>query len=204
MQHLYGNARRNIADNRHIIYKNNRNGGLKLDLILKVYNLWMQHSEWTRMAFASMIFGNPDEDAVTARLLRNPVDFYYLLRQFFGETAALKFRDLLSEHLMLAGDLVKATMAGDSSKANSVNTRLYRNADQISDLLSSINPFWSYDEWRDMMYMHLDLAKKIAQEMINGSYEDSINTYDKFEAEVLSMADMMASGLINYINRMPY
>lgn len=160
----------------------------------------MQHSEWTRMAFTSMIFKNPDEEAVIARLLRNPADFYYLLRSFFGERAASEFRDLLSEHLILAADLVKATMAGDTNKANSVNTGLYKNADEISGLLSSINPFWNYDEWRNMLYMHLDLAKKMALEMINGNFEDSINTYDNFEAEVLAMADIMARGLINYIN----
>lgn len=171
-----------------------------MDLILNVYNLWMQHSEWTRMAFASIIFNNPDEEAVTDRLLRNPVDFYFLLRSFFGERAALAFRDLLSEHLMLAADLVRATMAGDTDKANRINSRLYENADEISNLLSSINQFWSFNEWRNMLYMHLDLAKEMAEEMINGNFEDSINTYDKFEEEVLMMAGIMAQGLMNFIN----
>lgn len=171
-----------------------------MDLIKCIRTLWMQHSEWTRMTFTSIIFRNPDEEAVTSRVLRNPVDFYYFLKSFYGETAALEFKDLLTEHLVLAADLVKATMAGDTTKANSLNNRLYRNADEISTLLASLNPFWNYNEWRNMFYMHLDLAKKMAQEMINSNYIDSINTYDKFEAEVLSMADLMANGLIDHIN----
>lgn len=40
---------------------------------------------------------------------------------------------------------------------------------------------------RAMFYKHLDLAKKMASEMMNGDYEESINTYDYFKAEVLFM-----------------
>lgn len=168
----------------------------ELHLISKVRILWMQHSEWTRMAFVSIIFDNPDEEAVLDRLLRNPVDFAHSLEEFYGSMVAFKFSDLLAEHLILAGALVKATMAEDTMEAEKINRRLYENADEISTLLCSINPYWSYESWRMMLFKHLDLAKMMASQLINGNYKESIKTYDRFEAEVMVMAEMMYEGIL--------
>lgn len=168
----------------------------QLGIINRVRMLWMQHSEWTRMAFTSVIFGNPDEKAVIDRLLRNPMDFAYFLMNFYGDVIGRKFGDLLTEHLSLAVSLVKATVEGDTVKAEQINERLYYNADEISALLASINPYWCYESWRVMFYTHLDLAKKMATEKIDGDYRESINTYDRFEAEVMGMAEMMYQGIL--------
>ena len=168
----------------------------KLKLNNQVRMLWFQHSEWTRMAFASIIFKNPDEAEVINRLLRNPADFAYFLRYFYGHNIGAQFCTLLTEHLVIAADLVKATMAAETNKAEQINQRLYKNADEISAFLDSINPYWNSQDWKKMFYMHLDLAKLIASQMIEGNYEKSINTYDIFEAEVMNMADMMIDGII--------
>ena len=160
--------------------------------------LWMQHSEWTRMAFTAIIFKNPDEEEVLKRLLRNPVDFACFLNVFFDKNMVISFENLLTEHLELAGELVRATMDEDTMGAENINERLYENADELSALLALANPYWQYDEWRTMFYKHLDLAKKMASEMIHGDYEESIRTYDHFEAEVMLMADFMIEGLLNY------
>ena len=168
----------------------------ELELNKEVRMLWMQHSEWTRMAFVSIIFKNPDEEQVIFRLLRNPADFAYFLRIFYGDTIGFRFSDLLTEHLSLAADLVRATMVGDTIKAEIINKKLYENADEISLFLSSINPYWYYESWRIMLYMHLDMAKQMAGEMINGDYKESINTYDRFEREVMVMAEAMYDGIL--------
>jgi len=47
-----------------------------------------------------------------------------------------------------------------------------------------------------MLFKHLDLAKLMAKQMINGKYKESINIYDTFEKEVMIMADVMAKGLL--------
>ena len=83
--------------------------------------------------------------------------------------------------MSLAVALVKATMAGDTVKGEQINKRLYQNADEISALLAFINPYWNYGSWRMMFYTHLDLAKKMATEMIEANYTGSIDTYDRFE-----------------------
>lgn len=168
----------------------------KLELINQVRMLWMQHSEWTKAAFVSIIFRTPDKEEVLNRLFRNPADFAYFLRSFYGDSVAFRFSDLLTEHLSLVGTLVEATMSGDTVSSEEINKKLYKNADQISLLLSSINPYWYYESWRAMLYMHLDMAKNMAGEMIDGNYKESINIYDRCEREVMLMAEVMYDGIL--------
>ncbi len=166
------------------------------DIINRVRMLWMQHSEWTRAAFVATIFKNPDEEAVLQRLLRNPADFSSFLYCFFGWQFALSFRNLLTEHLNLAVALVRAAMANDTAEAEMINKRLFKNADELSALMSTASPCWQYYTWRTMLYRHLNLAIQMASEMISGDYKKSVQTYDSFEAEVMSMADLMIKGIL--------
>jgi hypothetical protein len=166
-----------------------------LTVMQTVRMLWMQHSEWTRMAFTAVIFQNPNEEAVTQRLLRNPIDFGNFLYRFFGWTFANSFTCLLTEHLTLAVALVKASKENKTKEAENISNRLFKNADEISALLAAASPYWFYEEWRAMLYRHLNLASQMAEEDIKGAYAKSIQTYDIFEAEVMQMADMMIKGL---------
>jgi len=70
--------------------------------------LWEQHGVWTRSTITSLVFSLPNLDSVMDRLLRNPVDFEHVLQYYYGKRISSKFRDLLTEHLVVAADLVKA------------------------------------------------------------------------------------------------
>jgi hypothetical protein len=158
--------------------------------------LWEQHDVWTRSTISSLVFNLPDVDPVIARLLRNPVDFEYALQPFYGEKIASKFRDLLTEHLTIAADIVKASKAGNTQAAAEAERKWYANADAIAVLLGSINPYWSQEEWRRMLYQHLALVKAEAVDMLIGQYQADVVVYDQIEAQSLGMADVMAEGII--------
>ncbi|APC85224.1 hypothetical protein NPD12_2265 [Clostridium botulinum] len=108
--------------------------------------LWEQHSIWTRLAIMSIVVGSPDQDLVIARLLRNPKDFEKALRPFYGDKVAAEFSKLLTDHLVIAAELVKASKAGNTSAAADAEKRWYENADQIAELLSRINPYWYLED----------------------------------------------------------
>ncbi|OPY56018.1 MAG: hypothetical protein A4E55_02339 [Pelotomaculum sp. PtaU1.Bin035] len=162
--------------------------------------LWEQHDVWTRSTIVSIVFGLPDVDFVVARLLCNPVDFEHALQPCYGERIAAKFRDLLKEHLVIAADLVKASKAGNASAAAEAERKWYANADAIAVFLGSINPFWSEEQWRRMMFRHLALVKAQAVNMLSGNYAASIAAYDENEIHTLGMADVMAEGIIKQFN----
>jgi hypothetical protein len=167
-----------------------------LSLMNTMRLLWEQHGAWTRMAITSMVFGLPDESLVVERLLRNPQDFVDALRPFYGEVYAKQFGNLLTDHLVIAADLVKASKAGNNEKAENAEIRWYQNALDIALLLSRLNPFFSYEEWRLMLFEHLALVKTEAVDMLTKEYAKGIETYDKIEIQALGMADMMSSGIM--------
>ena len=158
--------------------------------------LWEEHSTWTRMTIVSIVFGLQDEEVVTKRLLRNPQDFANALKPYYGDMIASKFGQLLTAHLVIAAELVKAAKAGNSKGAADAEKRWYENADEIAALLGSINPYWSQESWRVMLYEHLRLVKAEAIDMLRKNYQSGVDIYDEIEIQALEMADIMAQGII--------
>ena len=158
--------------------------------------LWEQHIYWTRLFIISIVFGLPDSDLVANRLLRNPKDFEAALKPFYGEDIAAKFADLFTNHLAIASDLVKAAKAGNSTAAADAEKRWYANAAQISAFLGNINPYWSAQEWQQMLYDHLAMTKSEAVYFLSQKYADTISIFQDIEQEALVMADMMTQGIV--------
>lgn len=168
----------------------------ELNIILQMRLLWEQHTAWTRMTINSIVFSLPNERQTTARLLRNPKDFADAFRLFYGDTIASKLGDLLTEHLVLAAQLVKAAKADNGPEADAIERKWYDNADAIANLLGMINPYWTVEEWRAMLYEHLRLVKAEAVDLLRGNYQAAVDDYDEAEAQALIMADTLSSGII--------
>ena len=169
---------------------------LELALIENIRLLWSQHANWTGAAVTSIILKTPNEEYVVNRLLRNPKDFEVALTPFYGKVCAHHFNALLTEHLQLAAQLIKAIMAGEPCEARQLKKQWYANADEISMFLGSINPYWSADEWRAMFYIHLGYIMDEVHHLINKEYQKAIEVQDRLELEALEMGDMMARGIL--------
>jgi leucyl-tRNA synthetase len=156
----------------------------------------MEHVLWTRFFIVSATFSLPDLPFVTQRLLQNPVDFADEFRPLYGEKIALRFENLLTEHLLIAAALVNAAKAGDTAEVERQRRLWYENAEEIARFLASINPCWSECVWRELLFDHLRMTEEEAVTMLNGQYERSIEEYDAIQAEAIKMADVMSCGLI--------
>ena len=158
--------------------------------------LWTEHVVWTRAFVNSTIFGLPDLNPVTTRLLQNPGDFANVLSQYYGARTANRFEELLTEHLTIAADLVNALKAGDTKKAEEKNKQWYQNADEIAKFLGTINPYWDEGMWREMLFDHLDLLTEEIEDILSGNYEAGVKIFDTIQKQALQMADVMAEGMI--------
>lgn len=168
----------------------------QVNLMNHIRLLWEQHSVWTRSAITSLVFGLPNVNFVVDRLLRNPVDFEHALKPYYGGKIASKFRDLLTEHLVVAADIVKAAKVGNDNAAAEAERIWYANADAIAAFLGNINPYWSQENWKKMLYHHLALVKAEAVYMLTSRFENSVAVYDEIEIQALGMADVMSQGII--------
>lgn len=168
----------------------------QLQLSNTMRRLWTEHVLWTRFFIVSTAFNLPDLQFVTNRLLQNPVDFAKALMPYYGEQTAMRFQQLLTEHLAIAGQLVNAAKAGNTAEADRQRKLWYANAEEIARFLASINPYWSEREWRDLLFDHLRMTENEAVLILTGRYEESIKEYDVIQAEALRIADVMAYGII--------
>lgn len=174
-------------------YYSEKAGFLWLNNVMRM--LWEQHAAWTRMTIISIVEGLADEALTTQRLLRNPGDFAAVFGRFYGPQVAARLESLLTEHLVLAADLVKASKAGDNEAAQEAERKWYANGDEIATFLSRINPYWNRQEMQRLWRVHLDQVKAQAVARLNGDYASDIAFYDEGEMHVLRIADEFTRGI---------
>lgn len=158
--------------------------------------LWEQHVYWTRLVIISMVFDLPDVELVTNRLLRNPQDFEAALSSFYGENNAARFAELLTNHLIIAGELIQAAKEKNNAAVIDARSRWYDNADEIAIFLNNINPYWTLTKWQGLLYDHLAMTEEEVQHFLSKNYEESIFVFENIEQEALEMADTMTQGIV--------
>lgn len=182
-----------------IMYQKNTNNKLtcsQLEISNTNRRLWIEHVLWTRFSITSTAFNLPDLSFVTQRLLQNPVDFAAELQPLYGHQTAMQFKQLLTDHLLIAAKLVNAAKADDTAEVERQRKIWYNNAEEIAKFLASINPFWSEQIWMELLFDHLRMTEDEAVFILTGQYERSIREYDTIQAEALRMADVMTFGII--------
>ena len=159
--------------------------------------LWIDHVAWTRMYIISAVAGLPDTKPTTDRLLQNQADIGNAVAGYYGAEAGTRLTALLKDHILQAAELVTASKAGDQAKAADAKTRWYKNADQIAEFLAGANPkHWPVATLKSAMKTHLDQTLEEASDRIQGKYDEDIKDYDEIVAHILTMADLLSSGIV--------
>ncbi len=168
----------------------------QMNLMNGLRKLWTEHVMWTRLFVVSALAGLPDLETTTKRLLRNPADFSNVLEIFYGRQKADTFRSLLEEHLKIGAAVVGNAKEGNAKAVEQYSKLWYSNADRIAAFLAGINPCWTEDEWKNLLYDHLRMTTDMVTARLAGEFiKDSI-IFDMIEEQALGMADVMAAGMI--------
>jgi hypothetical protein len=158
--------------------------------------LWEDHITWTRLFIVSASADLPDRQATTERLLRNQQDIGDAIKPYYGRAAGERLSSLLTEHILVAADLLGAAKAGDQAAVERHSRVWYRNGNQIADFLHEANPrHWARAEMRTMMRDHLDLTLAEAVAHLTQDHRADIRAYDRIHRQILSMADMLSDGI---------
>ena len=128
------------------------------ELKTNMRKLWEDHVVWTRNVILCLVDDLPGADQAVKRLLQNQVDIGNAIKPYYGEDAGKKLTDLLTPHITIAAEVVKAAKAGNTTALDEANKRWYANADQISAFLSNANPAWDLEHMKMMMNDHLKLT----------------------------------------------
>ena len=159
--------------------------------------LWEDHITWTRLVIVSLANELPDTQTTVDRLLQNQVDIGDAVKPFYGEAAGTQLTTLLTDHILIAAEVIQAAKAGDTAAFDDALARWYENADDIAAFLNSANPEnWPFEEMSEMMREHLDLTLQEAGTYLGGDFAASIAAYEDVHVQALEMADMLSNGII--------
>jgi hypothetical protein len=168
----------------------------QLSLRLALRRLWSDHVIWTREYVVAAIARTPDAQPAAGRLLANQEHIGGAIAPFYGQAAGSALTDLLKQHIMIAVDLIEAAKAADPVSFAEADRRWDANALQVAALLSSVNPNWREDDVVDLLRQHLKLTKDEATARLQQSWADDIEAFDQIFTEILTIADVLADGII--------
>jgi hypothetical protein len=77
--------------------------------------LWTDHVVWTRDYIIAATEKQPAAPAALNRLMKNQDDIGSAVAKYYGDAAGRQLTTLLKDHIAIAGDIVKAAMAGDKT-----------------------------------------------------------------------------------------
>lgn len=157
---------------------------------------WSQHNFWDTMFMISLFNSLGNLDAVQQRLIQTPGDIAAVFEQFYAQPTVNQLRQLLTNHVQLAGELTTAMKNQNTEQAAQLSTQLNQNADQIARLLASVNSHYSYDELRRMLRRHLDLMRDTMTTELNGEHEDAVQLINENENTLQELADILTEGLL--------
>lgn len=164
--------------------------------------LWEDHILWTRQFIVSVAHSLADADPTAQRLLANQVHIGDVFRRFYGNAVGDELTELLTDHILIAAELLVAARAGDADGVADANARWIANADQIAALWARINPrSWPLDEMTAHMREHLSLTLDEAVLRLNGDFAGDIARYEEVHAAILELADMLSDGIIRQFPR---
>jgi hypothetical protein len=159
--------------------------------------LWEDHITWTRMVIVDFAAGLPDLKTAEVRLLRNQADIGNAIKPYYGAAAGAQLTRLLRTHILEAVPVLVDAKAGDKEKLTAALNAWYANAHQIALFLSKANPkAWPLHAMDTMMKRHLALTTADAVARLEGHWAADVGAYDHVHLEILQMAHMLSTGII--------
>ena len=158
--------------------------------------LWTDHVVWTRDYIIAATEKQPDAPSALNRLMKNQEDIGSAVAKYYGDAAGRQLTTLLKDHIAIAGDIVKAAMAGDKTGQKAADDRWHQNATQIADFLSKANPNWPKATLLDMMNTHLSTTSTELVARLNKDWDGDVKAFDAVYDHILHMSDALSDGIV--------
>ena len=171
------------------------------ELNIDMRQAWSQHNFWGNMFLVSLFHTLENLDAVKMRLEQSPEDIAAVFQSFYANPTVTQIRNLLAEHVRLAGEMANAMKNGNMERSTQLETQLNQNADQMARLLANANSNYDYEELRRMMRNHLNLMQDTMTSELSGDHNEAVRLMGENEDQLMDMADVLTEGLVQQFYR---
>ena len=166
-----------------------------------IYNIrmfWYELAYWTRAYMLSRQFQVGNADEVLARLKQVPDKYIAGLISIFGTQHVSTDTMLINQHIQLIDELITALSSGNTDEANRVVQSLYANADERAAFLASLNPYWSVEGWRSILYSNIRSTIDEFNTFLTGNYSQNLDIFSTILDQAEYASDYYEQGLLNY------
>lgn len=157
---------------------------------------WSDHVIWTKNYIVSAFANSEDKEKVLARLLQNQQEIGNIYKPYYGEAVGDKLAQLLREHILIAGKVVAAVIAGNQTDLEKYNKEWYNNADDIANFLSAHNPKYSYEQLKEMLHEHLELITDDVTARAKKDWDAEVVAFDKGLEHIIMFGDLLTEGIV--------
>lgn len=165
-----------------------------------IHSLWRNTFHWIMTYIVNVICNFGNISYIAQRINKSVDDLAKIINNFYGYQNAKIFELLFKNHFLIATKLVRDVHDNDIEMANEDKIELYQNEEEIADFLANLNPYWTVEEWRKILYSHLELLEEHMQCMYLSQSEAYIKINEVVEKDSFNMADYMVNGIIKQFN----
>ncbi|MHB1151046.1 MAG: hypothetical protein ACYCWE_00750 [Eubacteriales bacterium] len=178
---------------------NTSRSNAQMSVINTFREIWRQYIFWMINNINYIICGFGNESYIAQRVNEALNTFVVEFQKYYQYGDTKIFEVFLRTYLVYATGLLNAMKSGDTQLINEARTEGFKNADKLAAFYAGINPYWSEQEWKNLIYEHIDLIEKRFQSYFNSCTTQII--YDKnFNDHLTRISDYMAEGIIKQFN----
>lgn len=166
---------------------------IKFKLLIRRYV--EDHVIWLRSYMVSLLANLPDISYVEERFAKNHDSLMNCMREFYGDNLADNLIVTGEDFVHLITDLLNVIEVGDTTKVSSIEADLITNVENISNLLSIANPYYSKEELIDLYKTSLILTKYEFIARMSGDYSADIVYFDMLMHHAVVLADYISKGI---------
>ena len=166
----------------------------QLNILDNLISLWQRYVMWIRALFLSKLENSANQAAVQSRVDQLPMDFYNVLRVFYGERLAEQFLISFQLYIRAQINLMNAMIANDQESVNAAAQQLYARADDIATFLSQA-PYWSLQQWQTFLYRDISLTISNFRAALTGEHEIEISIFERLLLNAAEIGGYMATGI---------
>ena len=153
------------------------------------------HIIWLRSYMVSLLAKLPDLSYIEERLTKNHDSLMNCMREFYGDSLADNLIATGEDFVHLITGLLNTIETEDTIKSTSIEADLITNVENISNLLSIANPYYSKEELTDLYKTSLILTKYEFIARMSGDYDADIVYFDMLMHHAAVLADYISKGI---------
>ena len=138
------------------------------------------------------------EDAF-GRLYLEALDIGNMLQILFSREYAEQYSQLLSRFTTTLRELLGAQREGNAEAVSQYVNSLYENVAERAAFLARINPYWSEEEYNELLGTYTRYILEDANAIASRDFIEDLELHDRFISLTNRMGDVFAEGLFDYI-----